>query len=68
MEETLVMTVADVQRELKIGKNKTYLLFKQRSFPSFRLDGTWLVTRKDFLAWLDRLHGKNIILDPNSVK
>ena len=62
----MVMTVREVQEELHIGRNKAYRLFKQKSFPSFQLDGTYLVARKDFEVWLDRLKklpGKKYILD-----
>lgn len=68
MQERMVMTVADVQRELHIGKNKAYQLFKQRSFPSFMLDGKYLISTKDFELWLDRIKkipGKKYILDSN---
>ena len=65
----MVMTVREVQEELHIGRNKAYRLFKQKSFPSFQLDGTYLVARKDFEVWLDRLKklpGKKYILDPGN--
>lgn len=65
----MVMTVREVQEELHIGRNKAYLLFKQPSFPSFQLEGTYLVSRKDFETWLDRLKklpGKKYILDPGN--
>lgn len=54
--EQYVMTVADVQKVLHIGKDKAYRLFKQKSFPSFRLDGRYLVTEKDFERWMERIH------------
>ena len=62
----MVMTVREVQEELHIGRNKAYRLFKQPSFPSFQLEGTYLVSRKDFETWLDRLKklpGKKYVLD-----
>lgn len=67
MQERMVMSVADVQRELQIGKNKAYSLFKQKSFPSFQLDGKYLVSTKDFELWLDRVKkipGKKYMMDP----
>lgn len=60
-----VMTVADVQKELRIGKDKAYSLFKMKSFPSFRFDGRYLVTSEDFAEWLSKikkLPDKNYIL------
>lgn len=53
--EQYVMTVADVQKVLHIGKDKAYRLFKQKSFPSFRFDGRYLVTEKDFERWMERI-------------
>lgn len=60
-----VMTVADVQKELRIGKDKAYSLFKMKSFPSFRFDGRYLVTSEDFAEWLRRIQklpDKNYVL------
>jgi hypothetical protein len=53
--EQYVLTVADIQKELHIGKDKAYRLFKQKSFPSFQFDGRYLVTRKDFEHWLEKI-------------
>lgn len=64
---SMTMTVADVQRELHIGKDKAYRLFKQKSFPSFQFDGRYLIATKDFEAWMERikkLPGRNYLLDP----
>lgn len=64
-----VMTVADVQKELHIGKDKAYLLFKKKSFPSFRFDGRYLVTSEDFAEWLSKikkLPDKNYVLSPSA--
>lgn len=62
-----IMTVADVQKELHIGKDKAYRLFKEKSFPSFQFDGRYLITRKEFERWLDsiqKLPKKNYVLTP----
>lgn len=53
--EQYVYTVADIQKILHIGKDKAYRLFKQKSFPSFQFDGRYLVTRKDFELWLEKI-------------
>ncbi len=50
-----VMTVADVQKALHIGKDKAYRLFKQKSFPSFQFDGKYMVRVADFEAWLGKI-------------
>lgn len=62
-----IMTVADVQKELHIGKDKAYRLFKEKSFPSFQFDGRYLITRKEFERWVDniqKLPKKNYVLTP----
>lgn len=53
--EQYVMSVADVQKALHIGKDKAYRLFKQKSFPSFRFDGKYMVRTSDFEAWLGKI-------------
>jgi hypothetical protein len=66
MQGKIVLSVADVQHALGIGKNKAYLLFKQPSFPSFKIDGRYMVSAKDFEIWMERikkLPGKNYKLD-----
>jgi hypothetical protein len=66
MQEKIVLSVADVQHALGIGKNKAYLLFKQPSFPSFQIAGKYMVSVKDFEIWMERikkLPGKNYKLD-----
>ena len=53
--EQYVMSVADVQKALHIGKDKAYRLFKQKSFPSFQFDGKYMVRVTDFEAWLGKI-------------
>ena len=53
--DNYVMSVADVQKALHIGKDKAYRLFKQKSFPSFQFDGKYMVTVKDFELWLAKI-------------
>ena len=48
-----IMTVADVNKILHIGNDKAYALFKQKSFPSVRIDGKFLVKQDLFEKWLD---------------
>ncbi len=61
-----VMTVADVQKALGLGRDKTYSLFRQKSFPSVQIDGRYFITKKAFENWLDRLQklpDKKYIID-----
>ena len=52
MEDNMIMTINDVKKELHIGNDKAYRLFKTKSFPSFRLDGKYLIERENFHKWL----------------
>ena len=55
MDNTLTLTVADVKMHLHIGNDKAYALFKQKSFPSFKFDGKYLVRRDEFEKWLNNI-------------
>lgn len=49
------MSVSNVMNELKCGKDRGYELFKQKSFPSFELEGRKLIETRKFVEWLDTL-------------
>ena len=53
--EQYVMSVADVQKSLHIGKDKAYRLFNQKSFTSFQFDGKYMVRVSDFELWLGKI-------------
>ena len=55
MDDALTLTVEDVKRHLHIGNDKVYTLFRQKSFPSFKVDGKYLVRRDEFEKWLDNI-------------
>ena len=50
---TELLTVKDVKNHLRIGNDKAYSLFKQKSFPAIRINGRYLVKKEKFEAWLD---------------
>jgi len=50
--ELKVLTVAEVAKRLKIGRNKVYELFNQRDFPSFKLGKNLRVSEPAFEEWL----------------
>ena len=53
--EKYLLTVADVQQALGLGRDKTYRLFRQKNFPSIQIDGRFFITKKEFEHWLDRI-------------
>lgn len=48
-------TPKEVQNMLKIGNKKTYKLFNQPDFPSFKVDGTWRIESQEFSKYLANL-------------
>lgn len=53
MENKILLTVKDVQKELQIGNAKAYALFNQKSFPSIKIGNTHYIKRDRFEEWLD---------------
>ena len=53
-----ILTVKDLARILKIGKNKAYALMHSNSFPSMRLGRTYVVTEANLAKWLTDNAGK----------
>ena len=43
--------VKDVAKDLNIGINKTYELFKDKNFPSINLGKTWQIAYIAYLKW-----------------
>ena len=52
--EGRVLTVTEVGKRLKVGRNTAYDLFNQRSFPSFRIGKKLRITEAAFENWLNR--------------
>mgnify|MGYP000893031668 FL=1 len=55
MENNMILTVIDIKAILKIGNDKAYKLFHQRSFPSFSIGGKHYIKRDDFEQWLENI-------------
>ena len=45
-------TVQDLQRILHIGKSKSYVLCKQRLFPTIKIGSKTLIYKEEFNQWL----------------
>ncbi|RJV78448.1 helix-turn-helix domain-containing protein [Faecalibacterium sp. AF27-11BH] len=52
------MGVMEMAKELGIGRNKAYILVKQRDFPAFRIGRTYRVIRADLPEWIKKQSGK----------
>lgn len=60
------LTVDDVKNCLGIGNDKAYALFKQKSFPSIRINRKHLIEKNKFMNWLDtvsKLPNKTYIIE-----
>lgn len=53
--EDQLLTSAELMKYLGIGRTKLYQLYRDPSFPAFRLGegGAWLVRRSALNHWLD---------------
>ena len=55
MEETTklteILTVSDVQKNLKIGRNKVYEVFSRPDFPALKLGRKFGVDKEAFEKW-----------------
>ena len=49
------MTPKNLKAELGCGKDKVYRLFEMKSFPSFKLDGRYMITTANYVDWLNDL-------------
>ncbi len=45
------ISVKDVAKDLHIGKNKAYELFKQNDFPSINIGRSWKIMLLSYLLW-----------------
>ena len=53
--EDHLLTSDEVRQYLGIGRTKLYQLYRDPSFPAFRIGegGAWLIRRSDLNRWLD---------------
>lgn len=46
-----ILTVNDVAKDLNIGKNATYKIFKRNDFPSINIGQSWHITLLAYTIW-----------------
>lgn len=61
-DEYELLSIAEVQSRLRLGRNNTYALFNSKTFPSIKIGNKHLITKKAFVQWLDKMQGKTISL------
>ena len=57
------LTVEDVAKILKIGKNQTYALFKQEGFPAVKVGRAYRVNEEDFKKFMKDNIGRKVAVD-----
>lgn len=57
-----VMTVKEVSTFLKIGRDQTYALMSNPTFPSYRIGKKMFVTKEALTEWLRNIKGRTILL------
>lgn len=60
MDEMLAPT--DIQKHLKIGRNKTYQLIQLSSFPKIKIGNTYRIPKEKYLKWISDNIRKTIFL------
>ncbi len=51
---TNILTVEDVAKIMKIGRNKAYEIFNIKGFPAFKVGRLLMVTEPDFKEWINK--------------
>lgn len=54
--------VTDIQKHLKIGRNKTYQLIQLSSFPKIKIGNTYRIPKEKYLKWISDNIRKTIFL------
>jgi len=57
-----MLTVKDLQYQLKVGRDTAYALMHSKSFPSFKLGGRYFVTQQALDRWLEQSAFKTVRL------
>lgn len=57
-----MLTVADIQSHLKIGKDTAYELVKLSTFPSIKIGNKYRIPLSEYKKWLAKSIGKEYIV------
>lgn len=60
--EICILRVADIQKQLGIGRDRAYALMRSAGFPSTRIGRTYFVTADNFQEWLNEYKYKCFLL------
>ena len=57
-----MLTPTDIQKHLKIGRNKTYQLIQLSSFPKIKIGNKYRIPKEKYLKWISDNIRKTIFL------
>ena len=57
-----MLTVKDLQIQLKIGRDRAYALMHSKGFPAIKIGSRYYVTQTALDAWLERYEYKTYVL------
>ena len=56
------LTVKEAAAEISVGKNTMYELVRQPCFPKIKVNARLIIPRREFLEWLQKNIGAEIVL------
>ena len=57
-----MLTVKEIQNELKIGRDRAYSLVRSKGFPAIKIGARFYVTEEALKKWLEKNEGREIKL------
>lgn len=57
-----MLTVQDIEKHLKLGRNKVYQLVQLSSFPKIKIGNSYRIPKKKYEEWLNKNLKKEIFL------
>lgn len=58
----MVFKVKDLSEALGIGRDAAYALMRSKAFPSMRLGRTYIVSKDNFMEWLNQNKHREFVL------
>ena len=62
VEDSIIYRVKDIMRIMGVGRDSAYSIMRANGFPATKLGRTYIVTKKNFEAWLDQYAGRKFQL------
>ena len=57
-----LLTVKDLQKELKLGRDTAYALMHAKGFPSIKIGGRYYVSNDALIRWLEQYEHKEFVI------